>query len=184
MAEGQATNMKLAIPSLEDIEKLPRLRELTVPEEYEDSHGHMQVTHHLGIHDDSRSQFIRLLGIDETYFSQRRMGVPAVECHLRFLAEVHVGDRVAVHVRFHARSARAMHTLWFLVNLSRQQLANYIELVMVHVDLEQRRPTPFAEDVALALDRMIAEHSALSWPPPLCGSMRVDAGSRGARDVK
>ena len=167
------------IPSLEDVEKLPQLRELMVPAEYEDSHGHMQVTHHLGVHDGSRSQFIGLLGIDETYFSERRMGVPTVECHLRFLAEVHVGDRVAVHVRFVARSARAMHTLWFLVNLSRQQIANTMELVMVHVDLEQRRPTPFPEDVALALDHMIAEHSALDWPASLCGSMRVHAGGRG-----
>jgi acyl-CoA thioester hydrolase len=176
--------MAPTIPSLENVKKLPQLRELMVPEEYEDSHGHMQVTYHLGIHDDSRAQFIELLGIDQTYFSERRMGVPVVECHLRFLAEVHVGDRVAVHVRFLARSARAMHTLWFLVNLSRHQLANTMELVMVHIDLEQRRPTPFPEDVVLALDHLIAEHSALSWPAPLCGSMRVDAGSRGTPNTK
>jgi acyl-CoA thioester hydrolase len=165
--------MGSAITSLEDVEALPRLRELTVPEEYEDSHGHMQVTHHLGIHDDSRLQFMRLLGIDETYFSERRMGIPVVESHLRFLAEVHVGDRVAVHVRFLARSAKAMHTVWFLVNLSRQQLANTVELVQIHVDLDQRRPTRFPEDVARALDQRIAEHTALGWPAPLSGSMRV-----------
>ncbi len=165
-----------AVTSLEDVQQLPRLRELTIPSEYEDWHGHMRVTHHLQIHDDSRSQFVRLMGVDETYFSKRRMGFPILESHLRFLAEVHVGDRVAVYIRFLARSAKAMHTLWFLVNVSRQQVANTLEVLQIHVELDQRRPTRFPEDVALALDRMIAEHTALSWAAPLSGCIGVAEG--------
>lgn len=161
------------IPSLEQVAELPRLRELSVPQAYEDWHGHMRMTHHLGIHDDSRLPFVNLMGVDETYFSERRMGFPVLETHLRFLAEVHVGDRVAVHVRFVGRSAKAMHTLWLLVNLSRQQVANTLEAVQVHVDLGRRRPVPFPDEVAGALDQLIAEHRALSWEPPLSGVMRV-----------
>src|SRR2546425_163575 len=54
------------IPSVDEIEQLPRLLELTVPPEYEDYNGHMKITHHLGLHDDGGPAFFALLGLDET----------------------------------------------------------------------------------------------------------------------
>lgn len=93
--------------------------------------------------------------------------------HLRCLAEVHVGDRVAVHSRLLARSTKTMHGFWFLLNLTRREAANTLEFVSVHVDLDERRASPFPDDVADALDRLIADHRALPWKSPACGFMGV-----------
>ena len=161
------------IPSLDEVEQLPRLLERTVPPEYEDFNGHMRITHHLGLHDDAGLPFFALLGIDETYFAERRNGIADLENHLRYLAEVHVGDRVAVHSRALARSAKTMHGIWFLLNLTRRQVANTLEFVSVHIDLDERRASPFPDDVVAALDRLIAAHRALTWDPPVCGFMGV-----------
>jgi acyl-CoA thioester hydrolase len=144
-----------------------------VPPEYEDFNGHMRITHHLGLHDDAGLEFFGLFGLDETYFSQRRNGVMDLEAHLRYLAEVHVGDEVAVHPRMLERSDKIIHTIWFLVNLSRNEIANTLEGVSLHVDLDARRASPFPEDLAAQLDRVIAEHAALPWQPPLCGFIGV-----------
>jgi acyl-CoA thioester hydrolase len=161
------------IPAPEDVGRLPLLRELTVPAEYEDLNGHMRITHHLGIHDDAGWAFLTLIGIDERYLSEQRRGLVDLENHLRYLAEVHVGERVAVHVRVLARSAKTVHTVWFLVNRSNGRLANTLEAVSAHFDLEARCVTPFPDDVAGVLDRLIEEHQALSWPAPVCGFMGV-----------
>jgi acyl-CoA thioester hydrolase len=169
----KAVRERPAIPSLEEVQQLPRLLELTVPPEYEDYNGHMKITHHLGLHDDAGPAFFSLLGLDEAYFVERRNGIVDLEHHIRYAAEVFAGDRVAVHSRLLARSAKTMHGIWFLANLSREQVANTLEFVSVHIDQEQRRASPFPADLAARLDRVIAEHGALAWEPPLCGFIGV-----------
>ena len=160
-------------PSIDEIQQLPLLNELQVPAAYEDFNGHMRITHHLGVHDDAGMRWFALLGLDETYFAERRKGIADLEHHLRYLAEVHAGDHVAVHSRFLGRSAKTLHSIWFLVNLTRRQVANTLEAVSAHMDLDQRRATPFPDDVAGTLDRLIAHDQALSWEPPVSGFMGV-----------
>ena len=164
---------RTGLPSVAEVQQLPLLREVQVPPEYEDFNGHMRITHHLGLHDDAGLDFFGLFGLDETYFSKRRNGIVDLEAHLRYLAEVHVGDVVAVHPRVLARSDKLVHTIWFLLNLSRDQIANTLEGVSLHIDLDQRRASPFPDDLAAALDGVIGEHEALAWRPPLCGLIGV-----------
>ena len=161
------------MPTVDEVQRLPLLRELVVPPEYEDFNGHLRVTYHLGIHDDAAFPFFALMGIEERYVAEQRQGVVDLEHHLRYLAEVHAGERVAVHTRFLARSPKTVHSLWFLVNSSRGQIANTLEAVSAHFDLDERRVTPFPDDVGAALDRIIAEHRTLGWAAPLCGFMGV-----------
>ena len=162
-----------AIPTLEQVQQLPRLLELTVPPEYEDYNGHMRITHHLGLHDDAGPAFFALLGIDEAYFAQGRKGIVDLENHLRYVSEVHAGDRVAVHSRVLDRSDKTMHGIWFLVNVPRGRVANTLEFVSLHIDQEARRASPFPPDVAERIDQLIAEHGALGWEPPVCGFIGV-----------
>jgi acyl-CoA thioester hydrolase len=171
--ENRTMRSPPAIPAVEEVQQLPLLRELTVPREYEDFNGHMSITHHLGIHDASSMPFFALLGIDESYFAQGRGGIVDLENHLCYYAEVHVGDRVAVHARFLARSAKALHSIWFLLNLTRGQLANTLEAVSVHIDPDARRTSALPDALTVALDRWIDQHRALTWEPPVCGFMGV-----------
>lgn len=149
------------------------LYERVIPPEYEDFNGHMSITHYLGIHHEAGLPFYSTLGIDDTYISRHHLGLVDLENHLRYLAEVYVGDRVAVHARLLGRSDKAMHGVWFLVNLTREQLSNTLEFVVLHVDLDLRRATPFPTDLAKAIDRLIAEGQTLTWDPPVCGFMGV-----------
>ena len=160
-----------AAPSPARVLELPLLHELTVPPEYEDVNGHMSIAHHMGIHDAAGMPFFATLGIDETYFSQRRLGIMDLEHHLVYLAEVHVGDLVGVHSRVLERSDKAVHGIWFLLDRTRERLANTLEWVSLHVDLDARRSAAFPSEVASALDRQIEQSRALAWEPPVCGVM-------------
>lgn len=163
--------MPRTFPSIEQVEQLPRLLQTTIPPEYEDLNGHMNIQHYMGLYDKASYPFVAMLGLDETYFTQQRKGIFDLEHHLHYLAEVHIGDTVSIYSRLLARSAKRMHGMWFMVNDTRQQLANTFEFVSTHADLEARRTAPFTDALAACLDAMLAEHTALNWDAPVCGVM-------------
>jgi acyl-CoA thioester hydrolase len=61
--------------------------------------------------------------------------------------------------------------LYLIVNETRGRLAGMLEYISNGVDMRQRRTATIPLELSEALDRLCAEHQALSWPPPLCGIM-------------
>lgn len=163
--------MRPSFPSVEQVRSLPHFLRQVIPPEFEDINGHVNIQHYLGLYDKAGWPFFALLGMDESYFNEERKGIFDLEHHLFYLAELHIGDEVAIHGRLVARSAKRLHGIWFIVNETRNQLSNTFEFVSTHADLETRRTSPFPDDLGGRLDAMITEHNKLDWPAPLCGIM-------------
>ncbi|MGZ5414243.1 MAG: hypothetical protein ACXWDC_04035, partial [Aeromicrobium sp.] len=64
----------------------------------------------------------------------------------------------------------------FLVSRSDNLLACTLEVILVHVGMDTRRPVDFPEDIADRIDAAIKDQSQLSWPAPVCGVMGVRRG--------
>jgi acyl-CoA thioesterase FadM len=47
------------------------------------------------------------------------------------------------------------------------------EIVSAHVDMNVRRQSPFPPALADAFDRLLTQHTALTWPAPVCGTMHA-----------
>ncbi len=159
------------VPALAEVRALPRYLVRTVPESFLDQNEHMNIQHYLGLYDEAGLPFLDSLGIDRSYFVDRRLGVFDLEHHLWYLDECHAGDQVAVYGRMLGRSDKRMHAVWFLVNETRERLSNVFEFITSHADLNARRTAPFPPDVTQKLDAMIDEHRALGWTAPTCGIM-------------
>src|SRR5689334_19023002 len=112
--------MKPTIPSLEKVAALPFLYRSVIPPEYEDMNGHMNVRHYMTIFDEAGYPMIDLLGMPPSYHEEHGTGGFDLEHHLHYLNEVHIGDTIAVYLRFTGRSAKRMHYLMFMVNETRQ----------------------------------------------------------------
>lgn len=165
--------MRPSFPTVDQVRQLPLMLRRTIPPEYEDINGHMNIQHYLGLYDAAGWPFFAMIGLNESYFKEQRKGIFDLEHHLHYLAEIHIGDEIEVHGRLLARSAKRMHGLWFIVNQTRDELSNTFEFVSTHADLELRRSAPFPDDLAARLDRLIADHAALDWEAPVCGVMRA-----------
>ena len=163
--------MLTRLPALQELDDLPPLLERTVPAEWEDLNGHVNVRHYLELYDQAGWPMMGWLGIDERHFRDERRGFFDLEHHIWYLAEMHVGDSVTVHARFLARSAKRFHGAMFIANRTRQSVASVFEYVSTAADLEARRSAPLPAGVAARLDELIATHSRLAWPAPLCGSI-------------
>jgi len=159
-------------PSYDQVLDLPALLEATVDPDFIDLNGHMNVRHYLDAGAHGADRLIRDAGIDDAYRAERRLGVFTAEHHIRYFSEMHEGDKFTVHTVLLDRSARAAHLLAFVVDRVDEVVACTVEIMLVHVGLDSRRPEPFPADVAARLDEWI-DRSQVSWPLPVSGAIGI-----------
>lgn len=163
--------MKPPFVPLEKITALPPVYRTTIPEEYRDENGHMNVRWYLYIFDEAGYPLVDSVGLTPEYHQQHGTGGFDLEHHIHYLNEVHVGDTVVVYPRLVARSAKRIHYLLFMVNETRGTLASIFECVNSFADLVARRTAPYPEEISQRIDALLAEHQALDWTAPTCGIM-------------
>jgi len=162
-----------AMPSVAEVLELPADLERAVGPDLIDVNGHMNVQHYLLAGATGGEMLCRRAGLDADYRTERRLSVFTAEHHLRYLSEMREGDDFSVHVRVLDRSARATHLVTYVVDRTHERLACVVEILLVHVDLETRRPVPFADDLAAGLDAEVERSAALTWPTGACGAIAV-----------
>lgn len=166
------------LPTYDDVLDLPALLEGTVSPSFIDVNGHMNIRHYLDAGANGADVICRRSGIDDDYRARRRMGVFTAEHHIRYFAELHEGDTFSVHARFLGRSGKAGHLITFVLGRDRELLSCTVEILLVHVDMDIRRPVEFPPDVAAGLDEWIAAGEAVGWPAPVCGVMGIRRPAR------
>lgn len=164
--------MKLPTIALENITTLTFVYRITIPPDYQDYNGHMNIRWYLGIFDDAGLPLYDLLSLTPDHVMAQGKTTFDLEHHLNYANEVLVGDTVAVYARMIARTEKRMHYLLFMVNETRSALAATFECINAFVDLDTRRMTPYLPQVAAKLDALIAEHRALLWAAPVSGAMQ------------
>jgi acyl-CoA thioesterase FadM len=133
----------------------------------------MNMRWYLALFDEAGHAMDSILGLTSDYFEASGTGGFDLEHHLWYPAEVHIGDTVAIRVRFLARSDKLIHYLMFMENETRGVLSSVFECVYAHADLTVRRTSPFPAPIAARIDALIAEHRALRWTAPTSGAMGV-----------
>jgi len=158
-------------PGPEQLRDLPLQLDHVIPPAWEDRNGHVNVQFYLTLFEMGSWKILEDLGIDEAWMQQHQYSFFDLEHHLRYLAEIRVGDRVTAYNRVVGLSAKRFHGLYLIVNESRERLACALEYISAGVDMEQRRTAPMPRELLIGLGRLYAEHQMLSWQPPLCGIM-------------
>lgn len=159
------------MPTVEQVRELPALLEMTIPPEWQDINGHVNVRHYLDIYDQTGWPLLAWLGISEDLFKIEKKGFFDLEHHIWYLAEMHVGDVVSGHTRFVGRSAKRFHGVMFIVNKTRECVASALEFVTTGADLTTRRSAELPVNVAARLKELIAEGDRLDWKVPASGAI-------------
>jgi acyl-CoA thioester hydrolase len=159
------------VPDVNAIRELPVLASQVIPAEWEDQNGHVNVGFYMTLYNKTGWPLFDLIGIDERYFSARRMGIVDLDNHIRYLNELHVGDRVTAYGRFLAHDSKRLHGMVFVVNDETDVLSSTIEFLSINIDLDARKATPVPDDVAARLRALTETHQTLSWTVPACMSI-------------
>lgn len=160
------------LPSLEQIRQLPLQLDMTVPAEWEDRNGHVNVQFYLTLYELGGYRIFEETGHGEDWLRDNAFGMFDLEHHLNYLAEITVGQRVICYNRIVAVNPKRFHGIYFIVNHSAGRLACTLEYVTAGVDLGTRRTAPFPEELAAGLRRLAEETDSLGWAAPVCGVMR------------
>jgi len=156
-----------------DLSPLPITNRKTIPPEYIDIMGHMNVMWYIHIFDYGTRSLFDSFGFGEDYVLQTGNGSFALDSHIRYLREVRLNELVTVRSRVLDRSAKTIHFIHFMTRDRDEALAATIEVLGAHADLTQRKVTPFPPQVLARLDPLLAEHQNLPWQAPLSGCLGV-----------
>jgi len=155
--------------SIEQLKTLPIFYRETIPPDYLDVMGHMNVRWYMTLFDEAAWRFFVSFGMDRDYYERYHSGAFALQHFIRYLAEVHVGETVSVRIRVLGRTTKRIHFMHFLFNETTGKLATTMEALASHADLSARNTSPFPEAIANRLDTLIAEHNQIDWEAPICG---------------
>jgi acyl-CoA thioester hydrolase len=165
--------VKPPVISLEDVCALaPVCLQFTIPEEYRDSNGHMNMRWYLAIFDDAGEVLHDRLGLTPEFHGEHGTGTVDLEHHVHYLNEVMPQDRVAVYVRCVAWTPKRLQYLLFMVNETRGKLASIFECINAFMDATRRKTAPFPPEIARKIAEAVAASERQSWPPPVCGAMK------------
>ena len=160
------------LPTVEQVSEIRTTKTLLVPPEFLDENQHMNIAHYLTLAARGVGARCDDMGLGQSYIDDRRLTIFTAEHHIHYCAEVLQGQELSVHVRLLERSVKVLHAMAFLVNRSTDALACTLEVALVHVGMDTRRPEAFPEDIASRIDEAI-KADAYSWPAPVCGVMGV-----------
>jgi acyl-CoA thioester hydrolase len=158
---------------LELIEQLPGYLEKTIPIDYLDLMGHMNIRWYFDLFARSGREFLGSHGLNEDYFRKGEFGVFTLKQFIQYFAEVRVGQSVAIRTRLIGRSEKRFHFIQFMVNESTHQLSATFEALITHADLKLRRAAPMPVSIAEQFDATLSGDQNRDWEPPLCGAMRL-----------
>ncbi len=154
---------------LDQVKQLPTTYSAVIPADYMDEMGHMNVMWYTHLFSMAMGGLFEMIGLTEETMLEQHGGSFALECHIRYLSEVRVGHAIHVHTRLLNRSQKRYHVLHSMVNERKQDVAATFEVIGAYIDMRTRRMAQFPDAIATQLDRIIAQHQALTWTAPVCG---------------
>jgi acyl-CoA thioesterase FadM len=164
---------------LDRVRALPCILTRTIPAEFIDGNGHMNMARYTEIGNEGLLGFFRGIGVDIRVLRSQGFSVVAARQALTYRHELLAGERVAVHAGLHDFDADRLHYFLYTVSLDHDRIACTDERLGVCLDMARRRSASFPGDVARHLEDARLAHQGTGWVPELSGAIRIRAGAAG-----
>jgi|SRR5580658_2047987 acyl-CoA thioester hydrolase len=139
-----------------------QLHAATVRPQWVDYNGHLTEWAYLLVFGDSADAFFRFIGVDEAYRAKGR-SLYTAETHLRHLREVKAGQRLDLTLAVLGHDTKRLHLLHEMRAGGKDCVAT-AEQLLLHVDTDAGRVTPFGPELAARLASVTAAHASLPVP--------------------
>ncbi len=166
---GYWDKMKTCQIAMADLMDLPSYYRQTIPEDYMDRMGHMNVRYYMAVFDKATWRMFADYGLDEVYFSTTEKGLFALKQFIQYLAEVRTGETVAVYTRILGLTEKRIHLMHFMANQDTNGLAAIIESLITHANLKLRKAAPLPSEIAARFRYRMNKDQELGWDPPVSG---------------
>lgn len=135
----------------------------TVLPEWIDYNGHLNMAYYNVLFDTGADEAFAEMGFGPDYAATRKMTTYSADFRLRYLREVHEGDRVRVGFQLLDTTNKSFHFCQWLLHED-GWLSATGEGVGLHVDMTGPNVAPYPADVAAKVEKMRADHAKFAAP--------------------
>ena len=132
--------------------------------EWIDFNGHMNVAFYVKAFDHGVDGLIDYVDIGPEGIDTRGTSTFTLEMHINYLQELHLGDPIRLTCQLLDYDSKRIHYFFNMYHATENYLAATCEQLLLHVNLEERRSSPFPKTVLSKLETLMALHRQL--PPP------------------
>lgn len=148
-----------------------------VPPEWIDYNGHMNVAYYVLAFDRATDAFMESLGMGRDYQERQQCSTFVVETHVNYQRELIAGDPMRITTQLLGFDSKRIHYFHRLYHADKNFLSATTELMVIHVDLAQRRSAPMPLSAMDRLSALMTAHIQLPRPPQSGRVMGVRARS-------
>ena len=141
-----------------------QLHEERVLAEWIDANGHMNLAYYVLAFDHATDAAFDLIGIGNAYRQATQHAIFVLETHVTYERELVRGDPMRFTTQLLGVDDKKLHLFHAMYHARDGFLAATNEILGVHVDLTERRSSPFPAAALERLDRMAEAHRRLPWP--------------------
>ena len=145
--------------------------------EWIDYNGHMNVAYYVLAFDYATDAFMEHLGMGRDYQERQQCSTFVVETHVNYQRELVAGDPMRITTQLLGFDSKRIHYFHRLYHADRGFLSATTELMVIHVDLNERHSAPMPMPVLDRLSALMAAHMQLPRPPQSGRVMGVRAKS-------
>ncbi|MEM8663078.1 MAG: thioesterase family protein [Pseudomonadota bacterium] len=145
----------------------------TVPPEWIDYNGHMNVAYYTMAIDHSLDEVFDMLGLGIELVQAHNMGPMAIQAQIHYLDELLEGEAFACDFQLLDADHKRMHLFVTMQHLAKGTAAATWEAMSMNVDLSARRSAPYPADCLARVESLKTAHSALPRPPLAGAAMGI-----------
>ena len=135
---------------------------MEVVPEWIDFNGHMNMAFYSLLVDRAADEFYGAIGLGAEYV-KTGFTTYTGELKIRYLQELHLGQKVRVHSWLIDHDAKRFHT-WQEIHAEDGFIAATAETLGLHIDMSGPRVAPFPDRIAAGLDAFAAKHGLPEMP--------------------
>jgi acyl-CoA thioester hydrolase len=129
-----------------------------------DYNGHLNVAYYVLVFDNATDALFEAMDFGAAWRKRSGRSFFAVEAHVRYLAELTLGDDVCVATQILGTDDKRLHYFHTLRHKTAGTVAATMEMLSLHVDLGMRRAIPFAPDDRARIAGFAQAHAKLPTP--------------------
>lgn len=135
-----------------------------VENEWLDYNGHMNVAFYTMAFDKAGEMFVADAGLSEQHTRSSGDSWMVTEAHITYQNEALAGEELEIASQMLALDSKRLHLFQRMLRRSDGTLLATNEQLILHVNLKQRRVSPFAPQVMQKLQDLLLIHSRLEHP--------------------
>jgi acyl-CoA thioester hydrolase len=167
------SNREKASDLLEQALLLPHTHRQTIPAEYMDLNGHMNVMYYTHVGNMALRSFFDSMGLHDKLFVPGRRGMFALRQVISYVNELREDEEIEVHSGLVGYDRKRVHFMHYIISLTHHRVAAYDERLAMYIDMSVRRSTEFEPEIVAQLEPLRQQHAATGWQPPLSGAIQL-----------